>query len=338
MASDPAALNVLLVGAGALGSVFAWRLQEGGVSVTTVCRSNYAAVRESGFRINSKAFGAHAYRPSRVVASVDEAVADGTSYDCVIVCTKALPNLGDQSGDIAAALARPSTVVLVVQNGIGIEEPYHARYPANPIASAVALIDTTQPAAGVIEHGDLAVLTVGLYWPEDAGYDTGAAAGTLGALCAAWNAAGARCSVVDKVQGVRWVKLMWNASFNPISVLAGGLDAQTLLLDADCKDLILAVMREVCRIGEAATGEPLPRMLAVDGPETYVAMTEQNPRPIIPSMLMDFLEYRPMEHAVILGRPLEMARELGIDAPHMQTVYTLLKLAERQRLASRQQN
>ncbi|KAJ2766339.1 hypothetical protein IWQ57_004408 [Coemansia nantahalensis] len=336
MASDAAAISALVVGAGALGSVYAWRLQESGARVTVVCRSNYAAVRDSGFRIKSEAFGEHTYRPSRVVASVDEAVADGSRYSCVIVCTKALPNLGDPSGDIGAALASPQATVVLIQNGIGIEEPYRARYPRNPIASAVALIDVTQPAAGTIEHGSRTVLLAGLYRPEDARYDAAAGAATLGALSAAWCAGGIPCTVVDRVQGVRWAKLIWNASFNPISVLAGGVYAQTLLADADCRELVLAVMHEVRRIGEAVTGAPLPPLLDMDGPEAYVRVTESSPFPCTPSMLMDYRHRRPMEHAVILGRPLELAREFGVDAPRMQCVYAMLKLAEKQRLAGDQ--
>ncbi|KAJ1727197.1 hypothetical protein LPJ61_004702, partial [Coemansia biformis] len=179
-------------------------------------------------------------------------------------------------------------------------------------------------------------LTMGLYRPEEASYDVAAVTASLDALCAIWNAGGAKCRTVDKVQGVRWFKLMWNASFNPISVVAGGFDAQTLLADADCKGLLLSVMQEVRRIGEAATGEPLPVVMGVDGPEAYVAFTERSEAPVIPSMLMDYWERRPMEHAVILGQPLQVARELGIDAPRMQTVYTLLKMAEKQRLADGQ--
>ncbi|KAJ2317274.1 Oxidoreductase, partial [Coemansia sp. RSA 2681] len=141
---------VLLFGSGALGSVFAWRLQStGAVEITAVCRSNYEAVRQHGFRIKSLAYGDHVYKPSRVVRSVEEAVGDaGSSYDYILVCTKALPNLGDNSGQIAAAVASGRTTIVLIQNGIGIEDPFLARYPDNEVLSVVAYIDVSQPEDG----------------------------------------------------------------------------------------------------------------------------------------------------------------------------------------------
>ncbi|KAJ2804975.1 hypothetical protein H4R20_002281, partial [Coemansia guatemalensis] len=133
MSSD-AAIKVLLLGAGALGSIFAWRLQEGDkAKVTVVCRSNYSAVKSKGFSIISEAYGKHTYHPSKVVQSVEEAVSDGTVYDFVIVCTKALPNFDDNSKVIAPAVNGTNTTIILIQNGIGIEEAFCARFPDSPI-------------------------------------------------------------------------------------------------------------------------------------------------------------------------------------------------------------
>lgn len=46
--------NVLLVGSGGVGTMAAYALEQGGkASVTAVLRSNYKAVIEKGFQINS---------------------------------------------------------------------------------------------------------------------------------------------------------------------------------------------------------------------------------------------------------------------------------------------
>ncbi|KAJ1945689.1 hypothetical protein EC988_005701, partial [Linderina pennispora] len=163
MSAPDSPTKVLLVGAGALGSVYAWRLDVSSkIQVTTVCRSNYETVKENGFHIISHAFGDEVYRPHRVVRTIDEAVADGDVYDFVIVCTKALPNLGDTSSIIAPAVQDPRTIIMLIQNGIGIEDPYAARYPNNPIVSTIAYIDASQPTDGTIDHGNFAVLDMGL--------------------------------------------------------------------------------------------------------------------------------------------------------------------------------
>ncbi|KAJ2000111.1 hypothetical protein GGI04_004284 [Coemansia thaxteri] len=333
MSSDGPVFRVLLFGAGALGSVFAWRLQASGrAEVTVVCRSNYEAVKQDGFRISSTMFGDHVYRPSRVARTVAEAVQDGTVFDFVIVSTKALPNIHDNSDMIAAAVG-PQTAVLLIQNGIGIEDPFHVRLPRTPIVSVVAYIDTSQPANGVIEHGDNAMLFMGLHHAGGSpAADDSSAKERLLMLSQMWNDGGVQCSVVDNIQAFRWLKLVWNASFNTVAVASGGNDVAEVLRDPGCTRLVRRIMEEVYRVGEAATGAPLPERGGVDGPDALIAWTARYPGVVAPSMLMDFRAGRPLEHAVILGQPIQVARSLGIDVPCMETVHALLVMTEKRYL------
>ncbi|KAI9479710.1 hypothetical protein LPJ78_002946 [Coemansia sp. RSA 989] len=317
--------NVLLVGAGALGSIYAWRLQEGGVHVTCVCRSNYSTVQSQGFSISSEAYGQHTYHPSRVVTSVDEAVADGKVYDFIIFCTKALPNLSDNSHIIAPAVSQ-NTIIMLIQNGIGIEEPFAERYPETPLVSVIAYIDVSQPQSGSIEHGNVSALVMGLHNPAQATADV---QDRVERLSNAWNQNGVMCMVVEHIQSFRWLKLVWNASFNTVSVVSGGNNTREMLADPRCKQLIRSIMEEVYAIGEAATGAPLPVIQGKDSPDAFIEDTENRQVPVEPSMLMDFRAKRPMEHDVILRRPLEVARKLGINAPYMEAVYAMLVMVEK---------
>mgnify|MGYP001761042259 FL=1 len=45
--------EVLLLGLGAVGTLYAYILQSGGANVTAVCRSNYQVVRDHGIDIVS---------------------------------------------------------------------------------------------------------------------------------------------------------------------------------------------------------------------------------------------------------------------------------------------
>ncbi|KAJ1943268.1 hypothetical protein GGF37_002723 [Kickxella alabastrina] len=317
-------LKVLLVGTGALGSVYAWRLQASGkVEITAVCRSNYAAVQQNGFLIQSAAFGTHTYRPTKIISSISNAT--GEIYDYVIVCTKALPNLGDNS-DIIAPAVSPSTTIVLIQNGVGIEEPFARRYPQNPLGSAVAYIDASQPEQGIINHGHISAMTLGTYPPHSEH------SARLTVLSEIWNQQGIPCTVVNNVQAFRWLKLVWNASFNTVAVVSGGNDTQEMLADQRCKALLRCIMLEVYRLGEAVLGEPLPVRNGVGDADAWIAETEGREVPVVPSMLMDFWAKRPMEHDVILGRPIAVARQLGIDVPHMESVYALLVMVEKQYL------
>ncbi|KAJ1861805.1 hypothetical protein H4R99_002402 [Coemansia sp. RSA 1722] len=318
MDPNTSSIKVLFVGTGALGSIYAWRLQTSGqVEITAVCRSNYQAVSNNGFQIKSELYGTHTYRPTKVIQSVDEAT---DNYDFVVVCTKALPNRGDNSDIIAKAVGK-DTAIVVIQNGIGIEDPFVARYPNNPVISVVAYIDASQPSIGVIEHGSSSGLVLGSH-PQ----------ANIGKLAQIWNQNGVKCLVTDNIQAFRWLKLVWNASFNPISVVSGGNDTQKMLADPACRKLIRDVMVEVYQLGEKVVGMPLPVFMNVDGPDAYIKYTDRPGTTVYPSMLMDYQAGRPMEHAVILGRPIELANELGVPVPRLEAIHALLLMIEKKYL------
>ncbi|KAJ1874426.1 hypothetical protein LPJ71_011681, partial [Coemansia sp. S17] len=109
--------------------------------------------------------------------------------------------------------------------------------------------------------------------------------------------------------------LAWNASFNTVAVASGGNDSRRMLDDPECRQLVQRLMSEVYRLGEAVTGATLPVIRGIDGPEALIADTDRPGVVVVPSMLMDFLAKRPLEHAVILGNPIAIARELGVDVP-----------------------
>ena len=51
--------------------------------------------------------------------------------------------------------------------------------------------------------------------------------------------------VTDDVKKARWKKLVWNAPFNPISVLSHGLNTIEILSNPLTKELVENVMKEV---------------------------------------------------------------------------------------------
>jgi len=81
-------------------------------------------------------------------------------------------------------------------------------------------------------------------------------------------------------------------------------------------------MEEVCSIAEAA-GHPLPAGVVKENIDGTRKMA-----PYKSSMLVDFEAARPMEVEAILGNGLKAARRYGISAPHIESLYGLLKLVD----------
>ncbi|MGD8688249.1 MAG: ketopantoate reductase C-terminal domain-containing protein, partial [Syntrophobacterales bacterium] len=131
------------------------------------------------------------------------------------------------------------------------------------------------------------------------------------------------CEVSEDAIAARWRKLVWNAPFNPISVLGGGADTKTMVENPESLELARKVMDEVCIIAEAA-GHPLPEEIVQQNIDGTRAMA-----PYKSSMLVDFEAMRPMEVEAILGNGLRVAKRHGVDAPHMKSLYGLLKLVDK---------
>ncbi|KZP27097.1 hypothetical protein FIBSPDRAFT_948755 [Athelia psychrophila] len=92
MTSDPPQ-EILIVGLGAVGTIYGYILKNGGrVRVTIVARSNHAIVQANGIHIKSVKYGdIPGWKPHRLCSSIAEAA--DRAYAYVIVTTKAIPDV-----------------------------------------------------------------------------------------------------------------------------------------------------------------------------------------------------------------------------------------------------
>ncbi|KAK7953704.1 hypothetical protein PG988_014398 [Apiospora saccharicola] len=117
-----------------------------------------------------------------------------------------------------------------------------------------------------------------------------------------------------------------------MSDLAGwGLGNADQLKDAELREHIMGVMREIWDAAPKVLGQSLPDDLGT--PERIIKSTERNAG-AKPSMLLDWEAGRPMELEVILGNPIRIAKEAGIDMPRLQSIYALLRSMQNQRDAA----
>lgn len=109
--------KALIYGTGAVGAVYGYIIDKGGVTVNAVCRTNHTAVKERGVFIRSKIFGECHYHPF-ATRTVAEAANNGP-FDYIIVASKAFPGTAKMIKD---AVTPGKTAIVLAQNGIAIEE------------------------------------------------------------------------------------------------------------------------------------------------------------------------------------------------------------------------
>ena len=144
MADKP---TVLLIGAGGVGSFFAGRPAAAGlIDLTAVIRHGTDEVRRNGIQVESIA-GDFTIHP-RVVADASEC---GAPPDWIVLATKVLPEI-DPVALLKKAIG-PRTGILMIQNGLGIEEPVARAFPGHPLVSAVAYIGASRTdTPGRVRH------------------------------------------------------------------------------------------------------------------------------------------------------------------------------------------
>lgn len=154
------------VGTGAVGAFYGSRLHlSPHAQVSVTCRSNYEAVRSQGIQMETHTYGDYHFQPHAVFPSIEAAQNHGTEWDFIVVTTKALPDVTDDSLIIAPLVSARSSIVLI-QNGVGVEEPHRARFPTTPILSAVTIVSAEQTRPGVIKQNRWTRISIGPYVGE----------------------------------------------------------------------------------------------------------------------------------------------------------------------------
>ena len=300
-------IKVLVIGAGAIGAFYGSLLAKAGAEVSVVCRSDYDQVKQHGFIIDSQPLGHWNFIPRQVLE--DAADYEGTA-DYVLLCTKVIPNL-DRVALLRPAVAE-NTAIVFIQNGVEIEQEMLDAFPDNEVVSGLAFICCNRVSPGEILHLAYGRLALGNL-PNGVSDKTAQ-------LCELFNQSGIDCNATEDIVTGRWQKCVWNAPFNPLSVLSGGLPTLDILQTQE--GFVRSIMQEVFAIA-AASGHPLPDDIVNLNIEHTYAMP-----PYKTSMLLDYENGHPMETEAILGNALRAAQRLGIAIPHLESVYALMKLRE----------
>jgi 2-dehydropantoate 2-reductase len=197
-------MRVCIVGAGAVGSLFAAHLaQVEGVEVWAydVAQEHVEAINRNGLRLIGEAD-----LVGKVRATSDPAELPECEFG--IVATKSMFT-GAAIGQAVRAFARGA--VASVQNGVGNEET---------IAEHVERVirGTTFPAGHLVEPGVVHMDTRGDTWlgpfePRPASMEE------VSRLASAITAGGMNTKALQDARGAQWTKLIFNAATNPIGAL-----------------------------------------------------------------------------------------------------------------------
>ena len=289
MASPKA--RVLLIGSGGVGTMASYALEVSGqAEVTSVLRSNYDAVQKNGFSIDSiqHGNGIKAFRPTQILNKVPNVENEGLPpFDYVVVTTKNVPDIRPTVLDIIEPAVTPETTTIVLlQNGLNIEQPIIERFPKNVVLSGVSIISATEVSHGVIKHEFTDSAKIG-HFPA-VRVDASVSEAKARRLVDMYNT----CGVVDwtyddNVAFTRWRKLVYNASFNSVSAILHMDVIRMRMSKHVVDDLIRPAMLEIIAIAKAA-GIGVP-----DGIDDFMITLDPSDEHFMPSMGQDAVKVSP---------------------------------------------
>ena len=309
---DPGKRRYAVIGTGAIGGYYGAQLAAAGHEVHFVARTDLEALRHGGLRVESP--GGDVIIPDvSVVGSADEL----PPVDVVLLTTKT--SADDPGTALVAPLASAGATVVLMQNGLGIEERIVTDLPGTTVLGGMCFMCSNRVAPGHIRHLDYGAVTIGEHAPdEQAGAGVTAA---VTALADDLSAAGVVTRPIPNLVAGRWRKLVWNISFNGLSVV---LDAGTdeLMADPSTRALVIELMHEVTGAA-AACGHPIEDAFIDEMVATTDAMT-----PYKTSMKLDAEAGRPLEIDTIYQTPVDRARAAGFTMARTEAVLAQLRFLD----------
>lgn len=302
-------MKVVILGAGALGSVIACKLASTGNDVTLVdvVPSIIEAVQKQGGFIYEDSEGPR-------LIKLKACYYDDLSNDMelVILLTKTmhseaaissvLPHLGE------------NTYFMTLQNGLGNIERIEKYVPLDRIIVGTTLGESNQIAPGHVYTSGSA--------PTSMMSANGIMNPMVQAVADMFNSSGIETSIEEDILASIWEKVAFNCATNTIASVCRLCDKYTLGTE-EASVLAFKIAHEVCTVANAA-GYKADEEKVFHKLSTSWKIRGDH----FPSMAQDVFAHRRTEIDSINGAVYAKALELGIEVPYVETMYRLVRCIE----------
>jgi 2-dehydropantoate 2-reductase len=299
-------VKIAVIGAGAMGSVYAGILGDAGNDVWAVDTwiEHVEAIQSRGLTVE----GASGHRTVRIAATAEPAEAG--VCDLVVIATKAFDV--EAAAHAAKPMVNPDTVVLPIQNGLGSADRIAAILGDERVAIGVAGgFGASIVGPGHVHHNGWELLRLG--------ERNRPATDRIRRIAKVWEDAGFRVQAYDDVDQLVWEKLICNVCFSGTCAILERTIGE-VLDDPAAWHVASSCAAEAYEVARARR-----ITLDFDDPVAYVRAFGEKIPAARPSMLLDLVAGGPTEIDVINGAIPHAAKEVGLTAPVNETVTALVK-------------
>jgi len=289
-------MNIVIVGAGAMGCLFAALLRRSGRTVSLLENnvSTIAAIARRGIVVDA-ANGTLAIEGVAITGNATELA----PAEYVIFFVKSFDT--GRAVDCAAACIGPQTTLVTLQNGLGNADVLSGCFPGNTVLAGVTAHGATLIGPGHVRHAGCGETAFGPLNPSGRRSAEG--------LCDAFTAAGIAACIDDDVQSLLWGKLFVNIGINALAAILDISNGRILEM-APVRDIMHAAVLEAAAVA-GAKGIALDAAEQVAHVEQVCRATREN----ICSMLQDVRAGRMTEIDYINGAVVREAQSLQRPVP-----------------------
>ena len=299
--------SVLIVGTGAMGTLFAARLASVGIPVTVLgnWHEGLAALRAEGAGLITtdgitRRYPVHVVDSSNECAGAQLALVMVKAWQTQQAARQLFECLGEQG------------LAVTLQNGLGNLEVLSDSLGIERTALGVTTTGATLVSPGLVRAGGEGAVSIEAH-PR------------LKPLVEALRAASFKVNVVTDARSLAWGKLVINAVINPLTALLHVPNGE-LLEHVETRALMGVLARETAAVA-AAEGVALP----FDDPVTAAEDVAQRTAANHSSMLQDIQRGAPTEIDAICGEIVRRGEDHNVPVPVNWSMWQLVKSAARQR-------
>ena len=295
-----------IIGTGAIGGYYGSKLAYSGQEVHFLFHKDYEFVKENGIQVDSCDGSFHLDHVNAYAST-----ADMPPCDVILVGLKTINN--HLLPEILPPLLHDHSVVVLIQNGIGVEADVQQMFPNTALVAGLAFICSAKTEPGRVDHQCYGSINLGNYSCKDERL--------FNAILNDFTNAGVKAASVPYDEA-RWKKAVWNMPFNGMTV---ALNTRTdlLLKNPSTRQLISDLMMEVVEASRALGISGVDEAFV----EKMIQMTDEM-TPYSPSMKLDFDFHRPMEIDYLYTRPIAEAKKVGFEMPKLAMLEAELRFIE----------
>ncbi|UCD68413.1 MAG: ketopantoate reductase family protein [Betaproteobacteria bacterium] len=320
-------MRFVIIGAGALGSIYAAYLARGGYQVSLIARGERAAaLAKHGIPVTGK----ESFTARCNIVTQPEKL---TEADVVIVSVKTY----DTEGALAPVRALKTRMAFSVQNGVLKNELLGEVFGARSTLGALSMVGgDVLPAQGdlpgAVRYNMAGPTIIG----ETGGGESARAKGIVGAFVQS----GLKAEVSQDITSAEWSKFVGWSGFSALAILTR-LPTWRFMADTDTALIAARVMRETAQVAMRQgvklqdSGFSSREFVnasedgAVKAVQAYGEMMKKNAPGFRQSILQDADRQRRLEVNETLGYTLKLAAQIGVATPTLDLCCRVLRVVSR---------